>query len=126
MLCQWILEIIDLIDFRDNFSKTSGSLYQFCRDELNDNITDSESFKFKSKFLGKTNNENTINAKIAVPLKHLSNFWRTPEMSLLNCEINLILTYSANYVISERNSVTTFAITDTKLLCSCCNFINSG
>ena len=50
-----------------------------------------------------------------MPSKYLSNFLRTLEMRLINCEINLILTWSANCIISEGNIVTTFAITDTKL-----------
>ena len=53
---------------------TSGSLYQFCRDGPNDNITDSESFKFKSKFVDNTNNAGIINAKTAVSLKYFNNF----------------------------------------------------
>ena len=75
--------------------KKSGSLYQFCRDEPNNVLTESESFKFKSKFLDNTNNAGIINTIIAVSLKYLTNFWRTIEMSLINCEINLILTSSA-------------------------------
>ena len=55
------------------------------------------------------------NAKIAVALKYLSNFWRSLEIPLINCEVNLILTCSGSCVISEGNRVTTFAITDTKL-----------
>ena len=52
-----------------------------------------------------------------VPLKYLSNFWITLEMPLINCEIDHILTWSANCVISNAaaNQTTTFAITDTKL-----------
>ena len=52
-----------------------------------------------------------------VPLQYLSNFWRTLEMPLINCEINLILTWSVNCVISNAaaNQATTFTITDTKL-----------
>ena len=53
-----------------------------------------------------------------VPLKYLSNFWRTLEMPLINCEVNLMLTWSANCVIVSTdvaNQVATFAITDTKL-----------
>ena len=48
-------------------------------------------------------------------------------MPLINCEVNLILTCSANSLISEGNRATKFAITDTitETLCSCCNFINS-
>ena len=51
----------NLIEYSDDYSKTSGGLYQFCRDEPNVNITDSESFKFKSKFLDNTNNSSIIN-----------------------------------------------------------------
>ena len=43
------------------------------------------------------------------------NFERTPEMSLINCEINLILTWHANCTVFEGNRVMTFTITDTKL-----------
>ena len=50
-----------------------------------------------------------------VPLKYLSNFWRTLEMSLINCEINLILTWSDKCVLSNDTKATTFATTDTKL-----------
>ena len=52
-----------------------------------------------------------------VPLKYLSNFWRTLEMSLINCEINLILTWSANCVVVSTNNANqnaTFAITNTR------------
>ena len=52
-----------------------------------------------------------------VPLKCWSNIWRTLEVPLINCEINLILTWSANCVVSNAaaNQATTFAITNTKL-----------
>ena len=56
-----------------------------------------------------------------VPLKYLSNFWRTLEMPLINCEINLILTWSANFFIVSTNVAAqnaTFEITDTKLYVS--------
>ena len=49
-----------------------------------------------------------------VPLKYLSNFWRTLEMHLINCEVNLILTWSSICVITVSNGAGTFAITDTK------------
>ena len=58
------------------------------------------------------------NAEIMVPLKYLSNFWRTIEMPLINCKINLILTWSTNCVIVSTNIANqnaTFEITDTKL-----------
>ena len=70
--------------------KTLGRLWQYYRVDLNNNITQSESFKFKIKITGKIPAAgNTKDVEIAVPLKHLSNFWRTLEMLLINCEINL-------------------------------------
>ena len=64
-----------------------------------------------------TGNNGTKDVKIMVPFKYLSNFWRTSEIPLINCEVNLILTWSRNCVISNAtaNQDTTFAITDTKL-----------
>ena len=52
-----------------------------------------------------------------IPLKYLSNFWRTLEMALINCEINLIPTWSPNFVTfnEANNKNTTFVITDAKL-----------
>ena len=50
-----------------------------------------------------------------VPLTYLSNFWRTLEMPLINCEVNLILTWSSTCVITSSNGIGTYAITDTKL-----------
>ena len=53
-----------------------------------------------------------------IPLKYLSNFWTTLEMHLINCKVNLILTWSVNYVIVSTNAVTqnaTFTIAETKL-----------
>ena len=61
----------------------------------NANATDS--FNFEAKIAGQTDNDGRINDdEIMVPLKYLSNFWRTLEMPLTNCEINLILSWSGN------------------------------
>ena len=49
------------------------------------------------------------------PLKYLSNFWRTLQMPLINCEVNLILTWSSACVITDSNGAGTFKISDTKL-----------
>ena len=75
------------------------------------------SFKFQQKITGSTQNNGTKKVEIMVLLKYLSNFWRTLEMPSFNCDINLILTWSKNSVISTAaaNQDTTFAITDTKL-----------
>ena len=83
----------NLIEDSDNYAKTSGSLWQYFRDEPDDNIEDSESFKSKVKITEKTpNNNNEKDVEIMVPLKYLSNFLRTLEVPLINCEVNLILT----------------------------------
>ena len=53
--------------------------------------------------------------KMMIPLKYLSDFWRTLEMPLINCEVKLILTWSKNFVLSSNtttNQPTTFAVTD--------------
>ena len=63
-------------------------------------------------------NDGTKDVEIIVPLKYLSNFWRTLEMPLINCEVNLILTWSSTCVIASviaANQAATFTITDTKL-----------
>ena len=87
------MPMYNLFEYSDNYSKTSGSLWQYYKDDPNDNLADSESSKYKVKITGKTpDDRNTKNVKIIVPLKYLSNFWRTPEMPLINCELNLDLT----------------------------------
>ena len=123
------MPMYNLIECNDNYSKTSGSLWQYYRDEpyLDDNgaIADfhadnnnSALFKFKTKTAGRTENDGTKNVKIRVPLKYLNNFWRTLETPLTNCEVNLILTWSAKCFIIDApiaNQVPTITIPDTKL-----------
>ena len=90
-----VMPMCNLIEHNDNYSKTSGSLWQYYKDNPNDNLTESESFKYKVKITGKTpNNGNTKDVEIIVPIKYVSNFSRALEMPLINCEVNLILTWS--------------------------------
>ena len=83
------MPMYNLIEYSDNYSKTSGSLWQYCKEmpainngaivNFNEaNATDS--FSFKTKITGQTNDDGTININIMVPLKYLGNFWRTLEM----------------------------------------------
>ena len=110
-----VMPMYNLIEYSDNYSKTSGS-WQYYRDEPNNNLANSESFKFKVRITGKTSNDdNEKDVEIMVPLKYLSNFWRTLEMTLINCEVNIILTWSSTCVITNSTGVGTFEITDTKL-----------
>ena len=110
------MPMYDLIEYSDNYSKTSGRLWQYYKDETNDNIADSESFKYKVNITGKTPADgNTKDVKIIVSLKYLRNFWRTREMPLINCEVNLSLTWSRDCVINNPTGAGKFAITETKL-----------
>ena len=69
------MPMYNLIEYCDNYAKTSGSLWQYYRDEPNNNLADSESFKSKIKITGKT-----PAVEIMVPIKYLSNLRRTLEM----------------------------------------------
>ena len=105
------MPMYNLIEYRDNYADTSGSVWHFKRDEqsMNDedpgNVTtaDSLSFKHKSSFFKTLENDDSgvfKNVKIAVPLKYLSNFWRSLEMQLINCKIHLELNWSKDCVMS--------------------------
>ena len=103
-----VMPMYNLIECSDNYSKTSGSLWQYCKEipAINNDgdIVDfnganaTDSFNFKTKITGQTaadnNNGNIagrVDVEIMVSLKYLSNFWRTLEMPLINCEVELIL-----------------------------------
>ena len=110
-----VMPVYNLKEHSNNYSKTSESLLEYHRDETNDIIGNSESFQFKVKITGKTpDNDNKKNVEIAVPLKYLRNFWRTVEMPLSSCEINLILIWPGNCVISSATGETKFKIIDSK------------
>ena len=71
----FVMPLYNLIEYCGNCSKTSGSLSKYCKDDPNDNIENSESFKYKIKITRKTpNNGNTKDVEIIVPLKYLTNF----------------------------------------------------
>ena len=118
-----------MIEYSDNYSDTSESLWQFERDEIADNanvtVANSSSLKYKSSFVGNTDNYGVLNGiKVAVSLKYLSNFWRSFEMKLTNFKIVLSLTWIEHCVLTasiniENNSIAnavraTFKIKDAK------------
>ena len=129
------MPMYNLIEYCDNYSKTSESLWQYCNEIPNiddngnivnfDGTNETESFKFKSSITGKTaaNNDDgnivgRVDVEIMVRLKYLSNFWRTLEMPLINCEIELILAWSRNCVIistDSNNQIPKFKTTETNL-----------
>ena len=105
----------NLTEYNDNYLKTSASLWQYYKDEPDDNWKDSETFKSKVKIIEDTPaDDNTKDVEIIVPLKYLSNFGRILETLLTNCEVNVILTWSSTFVINSTGEWR-FAITDTKL-----------
>ena len=110
--------------------KTTGSLWNYYKDEPSDPLsTNSKSFKYKASIVVKTppNNDSLTNVEVAVPLKHLSNFWRSLDIPLINGEVELIFTWTKNCVLADMTvdadadpaivapSGATFKITDTKL-----------
>ena len=114
------MPMYNLIEYSDNYSDTSGSLWNFKRDEIEGNVdltvdanhipNNSSSYKYKSSLI---TNRNGV--KIAVLLKYLSNFWRSPEILLINCKVELSLSWNENCILTSLARNTTFTITDAKL-----------
>ena len=134
----------NLLEYSENYKKTTGSLWNYYRDEPNsstdnNNIThsilNSKSFDYKANFISSVTNNNLTknNVKIVIPLKHLSNFWKNLNIPLINCEVELILTWFKNFILINKSTRdvdydvdpivhkidnpenATFQITDTKL-----------
>ena len=127
----------NLLEYSKNYSKTSAYLWNYYRDELNDetndnngpnkNVINSKSFKYKTGIIGSTynvsrrityadgnpanysnydrNKRGTKEVEIAVPLKHLGNFWKSLNISLVNCEVSLILSWSESCMITSMEKI---------------------
>ena len=103
------MPMYNLIECGENYSDTSGSLWQFKRDETTGNINltnnNSSSFKYKANLISNTDaggaNRKKEGIKVVVLLKYLSNFWRPLEMPLHNCKVELSLRWSENCVLSN-------------------------
>ena len=118
------MPMYNLIEYSDNYQDSSATLYQYKRDEPPDDIANnltqnnSASFDYKIKLLGNPEVANNIarrNVKIVVPLKNLSNFFRSLEMPLINCKIKLNLTWKKEWILSDQRGDAVFIINDTKL-----------
>ena len=113
----------NLTEYSDNYSDSSGSLWGFKKDEIIDtaNVTNDDnapSFKYKASIIGNTENNGTKNGvKLAALLKYLSKFWRSLEMPLINCKVELSLKWIENCVLTTAANANkaTFEITDAKL-----------
>ena len=111
-----VMPMYNLIEYSDNYSKTSEILFQYCRDEpvtnINNNniefvdFTDAsltDSFNLKVKLTGQTGDNATKNVEVIVPLKYLSKFWRTLETPSFNCGITLDINYSVKCIAMATN-----------------------
>ena len=83
-------------------------------------IDNSQSFKYKATLVRKTANHNNGNSfvkdtKIVVPIKYLSNFWRSLEISLTNFKVHLELNWIEDCILSSAGNFAKFEITDAKL-----------
>ena len=114
------MPMYNLIEHSVNYSSVSGSLWYFGRDEIinNADVTNddnSPSFKHKASLIGNTEANGTKNGvKITVPSKYLSNFWRSLEMPLINCKVELSLKWYETCLLTTATTAT-FEITDAKL-----------
>ena len=139
-----VVSMYNLLEYGKNYRKTTESLWNYYRDEPNSGVDDginysikgSKSFDYKANFIEDdvahidlTKND----VKIVVPLKHLNNLWRSLNIPLINCKIELILTWFKNCVLISKATReadydadpivyeidnpedATFQITDTKL-----------
>ena len=100
------LTMYNLLGYSNNYSMISGSLLNYYRDEVNDNVNEngdannsinnnqtitSKTFAYKTKLKGSTPNNNILDTKVVIRLKYLINFWRSLDLPLINCEIELDL-----------------------------------
>ena len=108
----------NLLEYSHNYSMISESLWNYYRDEINDDVNEnddnnkmnnsktmtSKSFEYKTKLVERTPTiNNMLDAENVIPLKYLSNFWRSLDLSLIYCEIKLDLSWSDKCVISETS-----------------------
>ena len=111
-----VMPMYNLLEYSKNYRKTTGSLWNYYKDEPNsstddDNIThsilNSESFDYKANFMenGMTQNNVTKNdVKVVVPLQLLSNFWRSLNIPLINYQVELILTWFKNCLLIDKST----------------------
>ena len=119
------MPMYNLIEYSDNYQDSSATLYQYKRDEPPEanaiadlTANNSSSFKYKVSLLGDPDVDGGIaktSVKVVVPLKYLSNFFRSLEMLLINCKIKLNLTWKKECVLSTDAGDAVFIINDTKM-----------
>ena len=119
------MPMYNLIEYSDNYQDSSANIYQHKRDDPPEGdpipnlaVDNSSYFKYKVELLGDpvvANNIARRNVKVVVPLKYLSNFFRSLKMPLINFKIKLNLTFKKKCVLSNDDGDDVFIINDTKL-----------
>ena len=119
------MPMYNLIEYSDNYPDSSATLYQYKRDEppeanaIDDlTVDNSNSSKYKASLLGNpvvADNIAKESVQVVVPIKYLSNFFRSLEMPLINCKIKLNLTCQKECVLPTDEGNAVFIINDTKM-----------
>ena len=119
------MPMYNLIEYSDNYQDSSATLYQYKQDEppeanaIDDlTVNNSSSFKYKVNLLGNPVLDGAVakrSVKVVVPLKYLSNFFRSLELPLINCKIKLNVTWKKEFVLSTDAGDAVFIINDTKM-----------
>ena len=111
-----VMPMYNLLEYSKNYTKSTGSLWNYYRDEpsstrgannITHSILNSKSFDYKAGFMENGvahDNLRKNDVKVVVPLKHLSNFWRHLDIPLINCEVELILTWFKNCVLIHKST----------------------
>ena len=110
-----VMPMYNLLEYSKNYRKTTGSLWNYYRDEPSDTLSsDSESFKYKTSITENTYNIGSGEAgydankvvknetEVVIPLKHLNNFWKSLNIPLINCQVELVLTWSKSCVLADK------------------------
>ena len=110
-----VMPMYNLLEYSKNYRKTTSSLWNYYRDKPNSDTDDNEikysiinskSFDYKANFIDSVSHNNLTknDVKIVVSLKYLSNFWRSLNIPLINCEVELIMTWFKNCVIISKST----------------------
>ena len=108
-----VMPMYNLLEYRKNYEKTSGPLFNYYRDEpseliigngdnaINISIRNSKSFNYKTDITGSLDagEDEKEDVTIAIPLKYFGNFWKSLDIPLINCEITLILSWYKECVL---------------------------
>ena len=113
-----VMPMYNLLEYSDKYSRTSGSLRNYCKDKVKDSanedndannfiinsskIKTSKSFEYKTKLIGSTpNNDYRLHTAVVVSLRYLSNFWKSIDSPSVNSEKELDVSWSRSCVIFE-------------------------